>query len=327
MHLIITIDTEEDAWGCYQPTGHTVENIKYIPILQHLFDEFDAKPTYLITYPVASDDTAIDIFGKILAEEKCEVGTHLHPWNTPPFDEETGPKNSMLCNLPQELQYKKIRSLHEKIREKLAIEPVSFRAGRWGYGQGTAKALHALGYKIDTSILPYTDWSQNFGPDSTFLSPKAFQFACNDIFRESSTPDLFEIPASAGYMKGRFSIANWIWWGATRSVLRHFKAVPILQKLRMFNPPVWLSPETADANQMIQLARNLTKNGYQYLNLFFHSPSLKCGLSPFVRSLSDEKRFLDSIRQFLSYAKNEGIPSIRLSDSLNCLSSIPKVGS
>ena len=66
MYLVITIDTEEDNWGNFSPNGYSLENINKIPALQELFDEFNVKPTYLLTYPVATDKTAVSIFKKIL---------------------------------------------------------------------------------------------------------------------------------------------------------------------------------------------------------------------------------------------------------------------
>ena len=105
MKLIVTIDTEEDNWGSYNPTGNTVENIGYIRELQELFDKYDVKPTYLLTYPVATDDNSVSLLRGVMERGGCEIGTHCHPWNTPPFKEQTGPKNSMLCNLPSNLQY------------------------------------------------------------------------------------------------------------------------------------------------------------------------------------------------------------------------------
>ncbi len=65
MHLTITIDTEEDEWGIYRQAGHTVENIKQIPRLQELFDAYCVKPTYLISYPVATDISSIQVLRKI----------------------------------------------------------------------------------------------------------------------------------------------------------------------------------------------------------------------------------------------------------------------
>lgn len=65
---------------------------------------------------------------------------------------------------------------------------------------------------------------------------------------------------------------------------------------------------------MIRLARRMMANDYEVINLFFHSPSLKCGLSPFVRTKDDEREFLLRIREFLTFAQDKGIGSIKLSD-------------
>src|SRR3989344_4183211 len=126
MYLIITIDAEEDNWGSFSPTSYTLENIYKIPELQALFDKFNVKPAYLLTYPVATDKKAISIFKKILEHDKCEIGAHCHPWNTPPFEEETSARNSMMCNLSADLQYRKLQNLHETIKNNFGIEPVSF---------------------------------------------------------------------------------------------------------------------------------------------------------------------------------------------------------
>jgi hypothetical protein len=95
--FFITIDTEEDDWGEYRTSGFSVENIGQIPRLQELFDRYGAVPTYLVTYPVVTSDSARAIFLDILARHRCEIGAHCHPWNSPPFDEEINARHSMLC--------------------------------------------------------------------------------------------------------------------------------------------------------------------------------------------------------------------------------------
>jgi len=99
MHLVVTIDTEEDNWGQYSADSFSIENIKKIPALQEMFDEFSVVPTYLVTYPVATNRESVEILKDILQRGKCEIGMHCHPWSTPPFDEERNSFNSMLCNL------------------------------------------------------------------------------------------------------------------------------------------------------------------------------------------------------------------------------------
>lgn len=313
--LIITIDTEEDNWGCYRSEGHTLKNIERLPALQDLFDSFGVRPTYLVTYPVACDDKAISILGGFCEDGRCEIGNHVHPWNTPPFEEETNAWNSMLCNLPADLQYKKIRCLHEAIQRNFGLTPVSFRAGRWAFGQETAKNLVRLGYKVDTSIAAFSDWSQYHGPDFSDVPPTPFKFSRDNYLKESSDWDMIEIPATVGYLQSDFARSNLIRKTITKRPFNYFKAAGILAKLGLLNK-VWLSPEHSDGKTMIKLSKIMLGNNYSILNMMFHSSSLKAGLSPFVRTKDDERIFLNNIKEFLSFARNESIDAIRLSEVL-----------
>jgi hypothetical protein len=113
MYLAITIDVEEDNWSSYD-SSPVLSNIPKLLELQKLFDSYDVKPTYLVTYPVVSDRNSVSILRKILEDGGCEIGAHLHPWNTPPHEEEKTVENTMLYNLEKNLQYRKMESLHEK---------------------------------------------------------------------------------------------------------------------------------------------------------------------------------------------------------------------
>ena len=324
MNLIVTIDTEEDTWGCFQPDGHTVENVERILELQDLFDQFQVKPTYLVTYPVVMNDRSASILKGILEKSKCEIGAHCHPWNTPPFEEATDERNSMLCNLPGELQYKKISVLHDAIRRRFGVTPISFRSGRWGYGPEVAKSILELGYKVDSSITPYVDWSQDHGPDFSTISPCPYKFSCEDIFGHTPDGPLVEIPATIGYLQPNFALCNRILRMSTKRPLSRLWLHKILCKLNLLNR-VWLSPEVADAKVMIQLARRMIANDYKLINLFFHSPALMQGLTPFVKSRADEIRFLGHIREFLVFARESGLLSITLSEALNTDLEQPRV--
>ncbi len=315
MKLIITIDTEEDNWGSYSPTGATLGNTGRIPALQELFDAFHVRPTYLVTYPVATDMRSVTILKDILDSGRCEIGTHCHPWNTPPFEEAPGERNSMLCNLPADLQYRKLGALHNAIAGSFGITPVSFRAGRWGYGTDVARNLQKLGYRIDTSITPYINWSNHCGPDFTKVSPQPFRFSSSDIRRESADGAMIEIPATIGFLQQNFALCNSILETAKRFPIKYLRPAGILYRLRLVNK-VWLSPEVTDGKTMAKLAQRMMKNNYPVINLVFHSPALKAGLTPFVKTEEDEGRFLRHIKEFLVFAKDAGIDSMTLSEIL-----------
>lgn len=315
MKLIITIDTEEDSWDGYSPTDNTVRNIERVPALQEMFDGFGVRPTYLVTYPVATDATAVSILKAVMDRGACEIGAHCHPWNTPPFEEEMIKRNTMLCNLPKGLQFEKLRVLDEAIKRSFGIKPTSFRCGRWGYNGDVAENLQRLGYKVDTSIAAYMDWSAYDGPDFSTIPPKAFRFTTDDICGESRNGAMAEVPATVGFLQRRFRMTNRIHRAVRRSPVNRLRIAGVLHRAGLVNK-VWLSPEYADAKSMIKLARRMRENGYTFLNMYFHSPNLIAGLTPFVRTKEDEKDFLDRTNDFLKFAFAEGIKSITLSESL-----------
>ena len=314
MKLIITIDTEEDDWGSYSRTEYSLRNIERIPRLQELFDEFNCKPTYLVTYPVATDDTTVPILKQIMDQGKCEIGTHCHPWNTPPFDEENTEKNSMLCNLSHDLQWRKLKSLHTAIIENFGVVPKSFRAGRWGYDEGVARNLYKLGYLIDSSISPFWDWRDYDGPDFSRMSPEPFRFNLTNIFRGVPQGQLVEIPATIAFLQQNFVFSSRVSNLLKSKFLRKLRLKGILYRLNLLNQ-VWLSPEMSDSERMIKITKVMIRKGFRLVNMFFHSTSLLAGLGPFVKNAEEEKQFLERIRKFLRFTRECDFESMPLCEA------------
>lgn len=311
MKLIVTIDTEEDGWSNYRPTGYSLENIKGIPRLQEIFDRYGVKPTYLITYPIATDDYCIDLFSKYHAENKCEIGLHCHPWNTPPFEEEINVYNSMMANLPEDLQFKKLKVLKETIVKNLGVTPLSYRAGRWAFHAGSARALAALGLKVDTSMTAYTDWSEYDGVDYTWVSPEPFRFNPENIFKSEPEGRLLQVPASVGFLQQNFLLANKIYRSLEGSHWKKLRIKGILHRLGLLNQ-IPLSPELSSAEDMIKLLIKMSKMEFIVANMFFHSTALKKGLSPFVTSEEDEISFLRRVEDFVAFTSTAGVESVTL---------------
>lgn len=314
MNLVITIDTEEDDWATYRREGSGLGNIERIPILQRLFDDFRVRPTYLIDYPVATDPRSSALFRELAKDGRCEIGAHCHPWNTPPFREEISPRNTMMCNLDPGLQYEKIRALHEAISENVGVVPACFRAGRWGFGAGVAGAVARLGYRIDTSVTPYTDWTRYGGPDFSEETPGMKRIHGDGADSPGVHGGLLEVPTTIGFLQRDFQRSNRLYRRITRPAWKKTRMLGLLDRLKLLNK-VWLSPENSGTAEMIGLTRAMAGNDYPVVNLTFHSPSLVEGLTPFVRGVGDAERFLRKIREYLSFARSEGIASIVLSDA------------
>jgi hypothetical protein len=302
--FFITIDTEEDDWGEYRSTGFTVENIGQIPRLQSLFDRYGAIPTYLVTYPVVTSDAARRIFLDILARNRCEIGAHCHPWNTPPFEEEISVRHSMLCNLPYATVQKKIAALQSEIAQSLGVVPKSFRAGRWGFGPDVAAAIQQLGFRVDTSVTPLVDWTTYAGPDYTNAPLCSYQFDAGAIQSPARGGPLLEVPATVGFLQNNYALCRRIiGWRGTASRL-HIRG--ILERTGLVNLR-WLSPELSSEKDMLALAKTSLLRGCSYLNMTFHSTTLLPGKSPYVRTPADLESFLGGVETVIKFAAEEGL--------------------
>ena len=326
-YLFITIDTEEDLWGNYNVKNPPVENIKNLYKLQEIFEKYSAVPTYLMNYPVAKNKEAVRILKKLHEQKKCEIGTHCHPWNTPPYEEDPNEYNSFLCNLPEDLIKAKLDNLHNLIAENFSALPTTFRAGRWGFGITVEKAICRLGYKIDTSITPYCDWGNYSGPvfDSVRNFPHGLHqmkahclkdencFKCNKF-----SYCILEIPPSIGFLQDNFLLAN-----KFRNILKNkpyekLRLIGILERLRLLNFR-FLSPELSGCGDMVKLIEAMIRNGYRFFNMFFHSTSLLPGNSPFVTNQRDLYLFLSKIDRFLAFATKHHIACVGTSKAIEIL--------
>jgi len=313
--VFITIDTEEDLWGEYKSTHNPVDNIACLPTLQALLDRFNAVPTYLINWPVVKDKSASYILQEILERGRCEIGTHCHPWNTPPIEEKINNHNSMICNLPYKLIEEKLETLHETIIDRFKVKPISFRAGRWGFDSKVAKVIHKLGYLVDTSVTPFFDWGEDGGADFSDASTFAYWFDPDNVLRMQADGSLLEVPPTIGFLQKNFKL-----WGSVRKwilnrPLSRYHFLGILDRLRIINRR-WLSPELSSGPDMILLSKKFVQMGHRFLNMSFHSTSLIPGKTPFVRNQQQLEKFLCDIEMFLQFAVDQGMTFLPLSGAL-----------
>lgn len=299
VYLIVSIDTEEDDWGVYKLTGYHLTNISHLPELQKLFDRYQIKPTYLIDYPVAADEIHRDFFKTVHDTGRAEIGAHLHPWNTPPFEEEPTKYYSMMKNLPSDLQKKKIIALTELIERNLGIAPKSFRAGRFCFNEQTIPILLELNYYVDSSVTPFVDWKENCGgmnfhgyPYYPYLIALGQNINCH---RHDAT--LWEVPITIGFNRTPFRLYNSIYEFLGKNGLSVLRLRGLTHKVGLLKK-IWLSPELSGYKEMQQLSKVIIRLGIPVLNLFFHSTSLAPGLSPFVRTIQDRQTFFKNLELY-----------------------------
>ncbi len=301
-NLIVTVDTEEEGlWGGeYRRTGNTVENIRGVPRFQELCDRWGIQPVYLVDAPVVDSDDAVGTLRPIHDDGRCEIGTHVHPWCNLPFEEEINEVNSYLSNLPESLQRRKIEWLTDRIESRFGHRPTSFRAGRYGLDIVGARILADLGYVVDSSVIPFTDYSPN-GPD--FGEASYDPYFVGDCFLEgtSNSSGLLEVPVTVGFNRVDFRRADMLRRIAGRTPLRQMRCVGILDRLGVVQR-IKLSPEQASAEQMKRLLSVRVRQGAPCVVLMLHSSSLVTTLSPYVPNHRALEQLYETLNQVFSYA-------------------------
>jgi hypothetical protein len=298
LSLIVTIDVEEDNWGFHHDT-FAVENVRLIPRLQKLFDRYRVKPTYLVSYPVVSTEWAVALLAEIQDQKKCEIGAHLHPWNTPPVTEVINERNSMLKNLPYELQTAKLNVLTDKIGTAFGRRPASFRAGRWALGPDTVKALAACDYLTDCSVTPTVSWVQYEGAEYMNTMTEPYWLSPGGTSGRIAYP-ILEVPATIGFNRWPFEFYHHVEMQLQRTWMRFFRPLGFMHHAGILRK-IWLSPEISSADDMILLSKIMIKNGMTCLNMSFHSTTLLPGKSPFVRNEQELEQFYRKIEAVLEY--------------------------
>jgi len=299
MAVLVSVDTEEDNWGRAR-TGVTVDNIRELPGFQARCERLGLRPTYFTTWQVATVPWAAGILRDLSQGGRAEVGAHLHPWNTPPLDEEFVARNSMTKNLPPPLQCAKLAGLTRAIALGTGVRPTSFRAGRYGLGRDTTQALIEQGYLVDSSVTPWVSWVEmDDGADfvGAPLSIYALDGTTDPCLGVAGGP-LVEVPLSCGYTRWPFERWSRVHGALTGSGLRRLRLAGVAARLGLLQK-VMLSPEISSPADGLRLARLLAAHGVTHLHLTLHSPTLRPGLSPFARSRADVERLHDWIARFL----------------------------
>lgn len=297
--VIVSIDTEEDNWHRTR-TGVTVENIAELRGLAAFFDRLGIRPTYFTSYQVAIDPRAAETLREVSTGGRSEIGAHLHPWNTPPLDEAFVPRNSMLKNLPADLQRAKLGRLTAALEQAFGFTPRAFRAGRYGLGRETVGALLAGGYRVDSSVSPFVDLASRDDGPSFVGAPIAPYFLAPDreVTQPAADGTLLEIPLSYGYSRGPFGF-----WDPARRFLESppWRALHLagLAARAGIVKRLALTPEETSVRDMLILSRRLLEHGVPHLQVSWHSPTLKAGLSPFARTAADVARLYSSIEAYV----------------------------
>lgn len=296
--LVVLIDVEEefDWTKPFSSTNRSVKALARLPAVHALFKSHQLTPTYLVDYPIVDAPEGANMLRQWREAGECIIGTQLHPWVNPPFDEEVGLRNSFPGNLPEQLEFSKLAALTRKIEETCGVRPVIYRAGRYGLGPHSIEALEKLEYLIDTSIVPFTDFRSQQGPDYSDYSPDPFWFGHKRA--------LFELPMSRGFAGPLRHLGSKTQRWLVTSIARKARLPGILARLGLLER-VTLTPEGITLEEMKRLTLEGLADGRKVFTFSFHSPSLLPGSTPYVRTEEDAAKFIKTIDDYLSFFLGE----------------------
>ncbi|MBV1917857.1 MAG: polysaccharide deacetylase family protein [Sphingomonadaceae bacterium] len=308
--FLVTVDTEEEFdWDA--PMGRTSHSLGAVPRLRE-FQAFcetrDVVPLYLIDYPIATSPEAIQILKPAAEDGRAEIGLHLHPWVSPPFNEELSDYNSYAGNLTQEQEREKFNQLRDVIEENFGVRPTIYRAGRYGAGPHTAAVLQDAGFLIDSSVRTAFDYSNSGGgPDFHSHPVKPYWI--------DQGRSLLELPVTT------------VFWGPLRTLgprlfpLARFAArLPGLLARTGLLERIPLTPEGVTANEAIRAIDIAIDDCVPVLVFSFHSPSLAPGHTPYVKSDADLERFYAWWNEVFDYLEKRGIAPTTVGETAESVS-------
>ena len=309
----IVVDAEEDFDWIKPVVGNkfSVSNMLNTRLLQDLTKHYGQGPTYLLTYPVLESREVVASLKDIFESGRCDLGVQLHTWVNPPFDERveielSKQAYSFAGNLPADLEAEKLKRLKGRFEDCFGFSPTMYRSGRYGLGHQTPGLIESLGFEIDTSLSPRTDFSGESGPNFSEFPYQPFWFGKDRA--------VLEIPLCREVVGWTRSFAPSLYRLSGKRTPDRLRIAALLSSTRIAER-VTLSPEGNDLPAMKRLVRELYQNGLRTFVISFHSSSLVTGLNPYVNSIADLNVFYDRLSGILDFLRHTfGAQLVRLRD-------------
>jgi hypothetical protein len=315
MIFAVTVDTEgDDQWNHGAPL--TTRNVGYWEPFQATCEKHGVLPTYLITSEIAADPMAQTLLRAWVARGAAEVGAHLHPWTTPPFDDRPGfrfndPDHAFLNELPDELVWQKLQALTQQIEDCIGVRPVSFRAGRFGLDMRAARALGRLGYIVDSSVTPLVAHNHEGlrnrpgGPDFRSHGLDPFVILGTDVLETPIT--ILPTYALLRRFQGLLNVYRYFPVRAARKILFRRWLVP---------QPVWLCPKPEFTRRHLNSVWRISQDqGSPLAVMMLHSSELMPGGSPFRPTARSVQELLKLLDVFFGFVIESGAVPATLSSA------------
>jgi len=292
--VLVGIDTEaDDQWSAGGRERLEVKNAARLPTLQRLFESHGIRPTYVVTHEMATRPESAAVLRDIARSGRAEIGSHLHPWSSPPFRPDDTSGHTYPCNLPADLLARQLEELTTTIRESLGVRPTTYRAGRNGFHGATLPVLERLGYTVDTSVDPLFNERRKGGPAFPGAPIVPYHPDYADVRRPGASR-ILEIPITAATTPALPK--------ALEGLYARLPAIPWRGAFKRLGlRPVWLRPSYTSLPDMLAFATRLAEARVPCFNIIFHSSEVLAGGSPYTPDQESVARFLGDLERLLDH--------------------------
>lgn len=291
--FIITVDTEgDDLWHWKDGNEISTNNSVFIPRFQELCEKYKFKPTYLTNYEMANDFRWVEYAKKKLGNDLCEIGMHIHAWNSPPYFELENKfgGNAYISEYPKEIVFQKIITLKKLLNQRFETDIISCRSGRWATNNDYFEALLKAGVIVDCSVTP--------GIDLSPLPGRSVQFGNNYSSSKETTyeiyPGLLEVPMTTRKIR----------WISEGSIKHRAKSI-------IFGEEMWLRPHTKSLNYLKRITSQVEGKS-EYLEFMIHSSELMPGGSPYFNNQEDIEMLFAVLDDYFNLITRNGYIGITL---------------
>jgi len=160
--------------------------------------------------------------------------------------------------------------------------------------------LVEAGFRVDSSVVPFVSWTGDAGADYVGAPVDAYWLdpAGRDLRRPGRPGGLRELPLSCGFTRRPFGWRSRLHGALRRGALARLPLGGMASRLGLARRVI-VSPELETLDDMLAASRRLLEEGARALQIFWHSPSLVPGLSPFVRDAADRERLFANIAGYV----------------------------
>lgn len=306
--FLITIDTEGDnQWDLDK--GISTENVKYLPRFQDLAEQYGFKPVWLTNYEMATNADFIQYMKNKQNKGLCEIGMHLHAWNSPPEYKlnKINKERDYLIEYPDDIMDEKIKNLTDIITKNFGEKPISHRSGRWTTNHKYFEILKKYGYQVDCSITPHVNWKRCLG--STGVKGSDYS-KCPEhpyLLHEQ----ILEVPMTIRKIR-RFQ----------KKRIKNFTSF-CKEIYRLITGRVqWMRPDThSSLTSYVNIIKKCSKKN-EYVMFMIHSSELMSGGSPTFKTNQEIEKLYVIIEGIFEYAKSQGYIGMTLREYQNYLKKI-----